>query len=171
MPRSRGKTRHPASERGGAERAASAPARSAAARPAPRAGVPWAWALLVAGVAVAVYANSLGGALLYDDVNAIRNNPFVRTGDVAGILTEPSWWGSARGPLWRPLTTLTFALDHALHGLAPLGYHVVNVGLHALVSVLLLAVFAAVTAAPRTNGLLRIALTSSKSNAPPRLLA
>ena len=101
-------------------------------------------------MALAVYANSLGGGLLYDDANAIRNNPFVRNGDVAGILTEPSWWGSARGPLWRPLTTLSFALDHALFGLAPFGYHVANVALHAAVSVLVLVVFAAVTAAPRT---------------------
>lgn len=105
---------------------------------------------LVAGVALAVYANSLDGGLLYDDANAIRTNPFVRNGDVAGILTEPSWWGGARGPLWRPLTTLTFALDHALFGLAPFGYHVGNVVLHAVVSVLVLVVFAAVTAAPRT---------------------
>ncbi len=39
----------------------------------------------------------------------------------------PSWWGDGRGRLWRPLTTLTFALDHALHGLEPFGYHLVNV--------------------------------------------
>jgi Tfp pilus assembly protein PilF len=111
--------------------------------------VPWTWVLLVAFAAIAVYANSLGGTLLYDDVNAIRTNALVRTGDVVGILTEPSWWGNARGRLWRPLTTLTFALDHALHGLEPFGYHLGNVAGHAVVSVLVLVVFAAVTMAPR----------------------
>jgi len=130
--------------------ASNRPAPPASVRRSPLPGsVPWLWLASVAGVAAAVYANSLGGGLLYDDVNAIRNNPFVRTGDVVGILTEPSWWGVVRGPLWRPLTTLTFALDHALHGLEPFGYHVVNVALHAAVSMLVLAVFAAVTAAPR----------------------
>ena len=110
----------------------------------------WSWAIaaVVATLAAAVYANSLGSALFYDDTNAILRNAWVRTGDVAGILTQPSWWGVTRGPLWRPVTTLTFALDHALHGIGPLGYHVVNVGLHAGVSVLVLAVFARVTAAP-----------------------
>ncbi len=114
------------------------------------AAVPWTWLVVVGLAAVAVYANTLAGTLLYDDVNAIRNNPFVRSGDVAGILTEPSWWGIARGKLWRPLTTLTFALDHALHGLAPFGYHLINVLLHAAVSVLVLVVFASATGAPRT---------------------
>ena len=99
-------------------------------------------------LAAAVYVNSLGGALFYDDTNAILSNAWVKSGDVIGILTQPSWWGVARGALWRPLTTLTFALDHALHGITPLGYHAVNVGLHAGVSVLVLVVFARVASAP-----------------------
>ncbi len=111
---------------------------------------PVVWMAVVALTAVAVYANSLGGALLYDDVNAIRNNAFVLDHDVVAILTTPSWWGGAGERLWRPLTTLTFVVDHALHGLDPFGYHVVNVALHAAVSVLVLTVFAAAAAAPRT---------------------
>jgi Tfp pilus assembly protein PilF len=105
---------------------------------------------IVAGVAIAVYANSLGGALLYDDVNAITDNARVVDGDLYGILTTPSWWGDQRNRLWRPLTTLTFALQHALHGLAPLGYHVGNVALHAAVSVLVLVVLAAAEVGPGT---------------------
>ena len=113
------------------------------ARTSARAGVPAVWMAIVAAVAIGVYANSLGGTLLYDDLNAITNNALVVEGDVRGILTTPSWWGDRRTALWRPLTTSSFALDHALHGLAPLGYHVENVALHALVSMLVLAVFAA----------------------------
>ena len=70
------------------------PTRPSDERPAGR--VPLAAFAIVAGVALAVYANSLGGALLYDDVNAIRNNALVRTGDVVGILGTPSWWGKGR---------------------------------------------------------------------------
>ena len=51
----------------------------------PSAGVPWVWMAIVAGVAIAVYANSLGGALLYDDVNAITDNARVVDGDLYGI--------------------------------------------------------------------------------------
>ncbi|MCC6849387.1 MAG: tetratricopeptide repeat protein [Deltaproteobacteria bacterium] len=112
--------------------------------------VPWTWVALVVALACAVYANTIGGILLYDDVNAIRDNAFVRDADVAGILTRPSWWADGRGGLWRPLSTLMFAAEHGLWGLDPVGYHVVNVVVHALVSVLVLVVFARVTAAPRT---------------------
>ncbi|HEY2386115.1 MAG TPA: tetratricopeptide repeat protein [Candidatus Binatia bacterium] len=119
--------------------------------PARHAGTARAWWLvagIVALLACLVYANSLGGELLFDDVNAVVNNRWVRSGDVAGIVTQASWWGEGRGHTWRPLTTLTFALDHALHGIAPLGYHVVNVALHAAVSVLVFAVFARLAGEP-----------------------
>ena len=102
----------------------------------------------VAILAIALYANSLHGELFFDDVNAVVNNAWVRTSDVQGIFTHASWWSEARGHGWRPATTLTFAADHALHGLAPFGYHLVNVLLHAAVSVLVFAVFSRVTAAP-----------------------
>ncbi len=108
----------------------------------------WRAAFAIATIALAIYANSVRGELFFDDINAIVNNAWVRTGDVAGILTHASWWSEARGHGWRPLTTLTFAVDHAVHGLAPVGYHVVNMLLHAAVSVLVFAVFARVTAAP-----------------------
>ena len=142
--RPRGAVRFPAGARRGSDR------RRPPSSPDRRHPPSWSWAIaaVVATLAAAVYANSLGGALFYDDTNAILRNAWVKTGDVAGILTQPSWWGVSQGPLWRPVTTLTFALDHALHGIEPLGYHVVNVGLHAGVSVLVLAVFARVTAAP-----------------------
>lgn len=101
-------------------------------------------AAVVALIAIGLYANSLGGAFVYDDPNAITGNAAVVEGDVRAILTTPSWWGDGRGTLWRPLTTLTFALDYALVGPAPFWFHLVNVGLHALVSVLVLLVFARV---------------------------
>jgi len=99
-------------------------------------------AVVVALIAIGLYANSLGNGFVYDDPNAITGNEAVVAGDLRTILSTPSWWGDGRGTLWRPLTTLTFALDYALYGAAPFGFHVVNVGLHALVSVLVLVVFA-----------------------------
>lgn len=112
--------------------------------------VPVARLAAVAAVAIALYANTLAGGLVYDDVNAISENAVVRDGDVGAIFGTPSWWGEGRGQLWRPLTTLTFALDYARFGLRPLGYHVENVALHALVSVLVLLVLAAAGVGPAT---------------------
>ena len=78
--------------------------------------------VLLALVASGVYANSLGGALLYDDIDAVVTNAWVHAGAPLPILTGPSWWGEDEvGSLWRPVTTLTFAANYAIHGLAPLG--------------------------------------------------
>jgi hypothetical protein len=96
-------------------------------------------AALAATLAVLAYANSLHGELLYDDVPDIVRNRLVRDLEVGRILGEPSWatWVGIGYAGYRPLTTLTFALNHAAGGLQPLGYHLVNVGLHAAASALL----------------------------------
>src|SRR5204862_5035407 len=134
-------------------------ARSAAgggARGAPR-SPDGGWLLAaVALVALACYANSLRGALLFDDVNAIVDNRLVRALDLRGIFLTPSWWGepgrASYVPAYRPVTTLSFALNHALGGLGPLGYHAVNVLLHAAVCVLLSVVLGEVMRRPRLAG-------------------
>lgn len=101
---------------------------------------------LILLTAVLCYLNSLNGALLFDDVNAIVLNPAVRDFDVGRIFGTASWWGDPRSvPVYRPVTTLTYAINWALGGDRPLGYHVVNVALHAGVCVTLAAVLARVT--------------------------
>ena len=45
---------------------------------------------------------------------------------------------------WHPLTWLSFAFDHALHGMDPAGYHLTNVVLHAACAVLVFFVSRAV---------------------------
>jgi len=112
-------------------------------------------AALAAVLAIATYANSLGGELLYDDVTDIVRNRLVRDFEVARIFGEPSWatWVGIGYAGYRPVTTLTFALNHAVHGLLPMGYHVVNVGLHAAVSALLVAVLARVLGRPAVAGI------------------
>jgi hypothetical protein len=48
-------------------------------------------------------------------------------------------WSDRSHKSYRPVTTLTFRFNHIIHGLHPLGYHAVNVLLHAAVSVLVFA--------------------------------
>jgi len=100
--------------------------------------------VIVAGLgallAVAVYWNSLPNGLVYDDVNAIEKNEAVRDpADLRTIFLTPSWKRSGDPvPIsYRPLTTWTFAVDHAIHGTTPLGYHLGNVIGHAVVTALL----------------------------------
>ena len=87
----------------------------------------WAAPLALALLGAAVWANSLGGPFVLDDLGSIRDNPHVRA------LWPPSHWlsldpqSSLSG---RPLVTLSMALCHALGGLDVRVYHAVNVALH-----------------------------------------
>jgi tetratricopeptide (TPR) repeat protein len=93
-------------------------------------------------LACAVYANTLGHGFAYDDPRVIVDNPAIRDWtDWRRIFTTPSWFLEGEATTaFRPLTTWTFAANRALHGTAPLGYHVVNVLLHAAVSALVVLV-------------------------------
>jgi tetratricopeptide (TPR) repeat protein len=70
---------------------------------------------------------------VFDDRGAILENPLLgRAADMPRIFLAP-WWNAPRaGPgLYRPITTLTFAIDRAIAGgMRPGWFHLVNVLLH-----------------------------------------
>lgn len=104
----------------------------------PRAGA----AILVALLAVLVYAASVRNGFVYDDAHAIVSNPAAHDPWAWRVIGGTRSWFGGEDPTiaYRPFTTWTFALDHALHGLEPRGYHVANVALHALVATLVVLV-------------------------------
>lgn len=108
---------------------------------APSVSRPRAAFLAVALAAVLPYLHTLGHGFAYDDGVEVVDNAFIRSEQGLGrILSSPVWAGAGHGSsAYRPLTTVTYALNHAVGGLAPSGYHLVNLLLHALVSILVLA--------------------------------
>ncbi len=109
-----------------------------------------AWSLagmaaVVALVAWSAFANNLDGAFCYDDNFAILNNGDVRHEAPLWPLFRNDFWGQAihkadSHKSFRPLTVLSFRLNHYVGGFDPYGYRVVNNALHAAVTVLLLVV-------------------------------
>jgi Flp pilus assembly protein TadD len=99
--------------------------------------------ILVALVAILPFAQTLPNPPVLDDGWAVVENPLVQGGlrNAARILTSPYNYGGpgTTGGLFRPVTTLTFAANYAVHGRAPFGYHLVNLLLHVAASLLLLA--------------------------------
>ena len=95
----------------------------------------WSWLLALAGVAA--YANSLGGPFVFDDMDAIVQNPWIRglwpPGD---LLRSPAPRCTVEG---RPVLTLSFALNYAAGGLDVRGYHLANLGIHLAAGLLLFA--------------------------------
>lgn len=78
-------------------------------------------ALLIA-VGIAVYANSLPGRFVFDDIDSIRHLQDPSTGRIR------PWRDLARG--LRPLLTLSLGVNFAWGGDDPAGYHIVNIGIH-----------------------------------------
>jgi hypothetical protein len=99
-------------------------------------------AACVAAVAALLYLPSLRFAFTYDDAIVVENQPQVTGHAWGALLVSPYHVGtSTRVPtgIYRPLTTISLALNHAATGLAPWSYHLINVLLHALVTCLVLA--------------------------------
>lgn len=109
----------------------------------PRAPQPRAMFWIVAAVAVVTYANTLAGGFTFDDTWILLENPLVQDlGRIGDLLTSPYWGDRSAAGLYRPLTSLSFAIQGALHGMTPFGFHLVNVILHAVASVLVASVAA-----------------------------
>jgi tetratricopeptide (TPR) repeat protein len=104
----------------------------------PASGSRWL-ALLLAGAGIAAYANSLGGAFVYDDWRWIESNPAIRTLDLSALVSDTS----------RPVWKLSLALNYAAGGLDVTGYHLVNVSIHLLAGLALFGLVRRTLLAPR----------------------
>jgi protein O-mannosyl-transferase len=109
------------------------PGANAAGRRAP---VVWAGLALVMG-ALAAYHNSFSGPLVFDDISAIAENPSIRQLTALDrVLTPPRDTGAGG----RPLANLTYAINYAMGGESPRGYHVTNFLLHAAAGLVLFGI-------------------------------
>ncbi len=104
--------------------------------------------LLYAGLAVmavlAATAHAIEGDFVWDDRPLILNQAQVRElGSLTSYFLRPFWEASPDQPeavaFYRPLTTLSYALDHAVHGPNATGFHLTNLLFHALNVALLFA--------------------------------
>lgn len=84
------------------------------------------------------YAPSLNNQLLWDDEQFIYNNSYVKEFAVGKIFTTNTLAGAGEiSNYYRPLTTLSFAIDHQFWGLNPIGFHLTNTIVHASAGALL----------------------------------
>jgi protein O-mannosyl-transferase len=110
-------------------------------------------------VAAAMYVPSLWNGFAYDDHAIIRLDDRVHDlGSVGRLLTEPYWRDSDLG-LYRPLASISYALDWAVSGDSAAWFHAINILWNAAVCVLVFALLAAfVPLAPAAAGALIFAV-------------
>src|SRR5215470_243137 len=82
-----------------------------------------------AALAISVYATALHNPFVYDDHHTVIDNASIRS---VGNLRAIFWHD-----VTRPLVNFSYAVDRAIWGPAPFGFHLTSVLLHALNVVLL----------------------------------
>jgi protein O-mannosyl-transferase len=91
-------------------------------------------AVLLAAVALATYWNALDAPFVWDDDSAITNNQTIH--QITESLIPP-----IETPVsGRPVVNLSLAINYAMGGLEPRGYHVFNLAVHAGCALLLFAI-------------------------------
>ena len=95
---------------------------------------PW----LAALAACAVYLNALHNGFTLDDRIVVQENPFVHGAFAMRDIWVSSYWPKLpfQLGLYRPLTIFMYAVEWGLWHGQPMGFHAVNIALHAAVSAL-----------------------------------
>ncbi|MEK6302940.1 MAG: tetratricopeptide repeat protein [Acidobacteriota bacterium] len=109
-------------------------------------GTGWKWHAAVVGLALLLtataYANATQGGFVYDDELQIVKNPQIKPGgDIRQALTSDVWSfrvgrGESRSNYWRPLFIGWLAFNYRLFGMDSTGWHVMNILLHLIVTLL-----------------------------------
>lgn len=95
--------------------------------------------LLVVLLAAVPFLPVLDGPFLYDDsAYVVENHQVTQPRHALESLTTPYPPGGAKQALYRPLVTLSYALDHALAGLNATVFHLTNTVLHVAASLAVL---------------------------------
>lgn len=94
--------------------------------------------LLVAFIAIVIYLNGIPGEFVFDDKLIVRDPRINGTESFWRIFVTDYWYKyfGTSADLYRPLTIASYALNHMVAGLNSPAFHIVNILLHAAVSVL-----------------------------------
>lgn len=94
--------------------------------------------LFLFGAVALCYFNSLKCGFVFDDMSAVRDNKDLRPNNPFINIFYNDFWGTPMSQershkSYRPLCVLTFRINYYFGKLDPMGYHLVNVVLHAIV--------------------------------------
>ena len=95
--------------------------------------------LAIVVASFAVYFNALSNGFIFDDVPQVVNNPWIRDFRYLPTIFSTEVWGFKGvgvSNYYRPLIHVAYMIAYHLFGLSTVGFHAINVLVHAGVSVL-----------------------------------
>ena len=99
--------------------------------------------LILILISVAVYSNTVFNSFVWDEVDIIRDDVYMKSAKYITYLFTPTYWQkdfavtTTEDKIYRPLWALTFLADYKLWGFEPFGWHLTNIILYAVCSVIL----------------------------------
>jgi len=112
-------------------------------------GSPYAVPLGIVLLSLVIFANSVSNGFVLDDRSLVERNPLIRRVERIPVLFKSDYWApKLRSGLYRPIVTTSYALNYAVGGRDPRGYHLANVAMHALLALLVWALYRRVTGDP-----------------------
>lgn len=102
------------------------------------------------------YSNSLRNNFVLDDEPLVVKNPLIKSPKLFPLIFKTALYEYSEkarirfgyNSMYRPLQLLSYALDYRIWGLNPAGYHLTNIFIHALNSILVYSLFSLITVTP-----------------------
>ena len=102
----------------------------------------WLTAALIIAIGVTTYLSSFKGGFFDDDIGSVRDNPHIRKlWPLSEAMSIPLWSQYTSETVFgRPILSLSFAVNYALSGPKPWGYHLVNLIIHISAALLMFGI-------------------------------
>src|SRR4030095_6154218 len=97
-----------------------------------------AYYIILAVISFAVYANSLSNDFVFDDESVVLGDPTITAlSNIPKYFTGEQGFHKVIGRYYRPVVSASYAIDCAIWGLKPFGFHLTNVLIHVINCLLL----------------------------------
>lgn len=93
--------------------------------------------IILAVITFAVYANSLSNEFVFDDESVVQGDPTItQLSNIPKFFTGELGFHKVIGAYFRPVVSTSYAVDYAIWGYNPMGFHLTNVLIHVINSLL-----------------------------------
>ena len=100
--------------------------------------------IIIAAVTFLVYYNSLPNEFVFDDESVVIGNASIQSlSNIPKFFSADEGFHKVIGRYYRPVVSASYAIDYAIWGLDPYGYHLTNVIIHIIACLLLFKILSA----------------------------